>query len=236
MGSPIGGISQTDTELGRKLLQSMSSGSGQVPPTAEQMQSMITNNPAIVNYGGEQTTRPTTPQGAYNTTVNNDLLPQVGNFNFTQPNAPYWGTYTQPMNINPSQTPAPEAAPSTATSTNNAGPLPPQYVQPLRNPFAYTGIVSEFSDGLGQIYESPELNGVTSSTGSTTGSTTKKEYGFDNPAPLPNYSMYIPPSMMPNVNAYLSNPSSLLSTMQNAGIQSAGAGRFSNLLSPNTQG
>lgn len=201
MGSPIGEF--TNTELGRQLLESMRSGSGQVP-------------------------LPTTPQGAYNTTVNNDLLPQVGNFNFTQPNAPYWGRYTQPMNINPSQTSAPEVAPSMSTSTNNAGPLSPTANRILYQPQS-GGIASAmYAQQEQQSQQAQEAQQAQNATNQN------KEYGFDNPAPLPNYPMYIPPSMMPNVNAYLSNPSSLLSTMQNAGIQSAGAGRFSNLLSPNT--
>jgi hypothetical protein len=59
---------------------------------------------------------------------------------------------------------------------------------------------------------------------------------FDNPSALPNYAMYIPPSQMPDINAYLQNPNSLLGALQSAGVPSAGAGRFSNLLSTNTKG
>jgi hypothetical protein len=59
---------------------------------------------------------------------------------------------------------------------------------------------------------------------------------FKNPSPLPNYSMYIPPEQMPDINAYLQNPNSLLGALQSAGVPSAGAGRFSNLLSTNTTG
>ena len=59
---------------------------------------------------------------------------------------------------------------------------------------------------------------------------------FENPSPLPNYSMYIAPEQMPNINAYLNSPNSLLGTVQNSGLPSSGAGRFSNLLSTNTTG
>ncbi len=62
------------------------------------------------------------------------------------------------------------------------------------------------------------------------------EDSFNNPSPLPNYSMYIAPEQMPNINAYLQNPNSLLGAMQESGVPSAGAGRFSNLLSTNTTG
>jgi hypothetical protein len=41
---------------------------------------------------------------------------------------------------------------------------------------------------------------------------------------------------MPNINAYLQNPNSLLGAMQSSGMPSSGAGRFSNLLSTNTKG
>jgi len=57
---------------------------------------------------------------------------------------------------------------------------------------------------------------------------------FDNPSQLPNYSMYIPPEQMPDINAYLQSPNSLLGALQDAGVPMAGAGRFSNLLSTNT--
>jgi hypothetical protein len=69
-----------------------------------------------------------------------------------------------------------------------------------------------------------------------TTSTDPNQESFDNPSPLPNYSMYIAPEQMPNINAYLQNPNSLLGALQSAGVPSAGAGRFSNLLSTNTTG
>ena len=49
---------------------------------------------------------------------------------------------------------------------------------------------------------------------------------FENPSSLPLYSMYIPPSVMPNVNAYLQSPASLLGAMQNANITPQGAGQY----------
>ena len=65
---------------------------------------------------------------------------------------------------------------------------------------------------------------------------TDNKGSFENPSPLPSYVMYIPPKQMPNINAYLQNPNSLLGAMQDTGVPSAGAGRFSNLLSTNTTG
>lgn len=135
----------------------------------------------LTNQGATQTpqtptyTMPTYQGGGYTTT-------QGDNFNYTTPNAPYWGTYTEPMNINP-------------TNTTLAGTL-----QNMRG---------QYSD-------------PTSS--------------FNNPSRLPNYSMYIAPEQMPNINAYLQNPNSLLGAMQSSGMPSSGAGRFSNLLSTNTKG
>ena len=93
-------------------------------------------------------------------------------FNQTTPTSPYWGTYTEPMNINP-------------------------VIQ-------------------------PELTKVKKKAKSPQDS-------FDNPAPLPNYTMYVAPDQMPDVNAYLYSPNSLLGAMQDAGITSSGAGRYANL-------
>jgi len=123
-----------------------------------------------------QFTMPTYSNGGYTTT-------QGDNFNYTTPNAPYFGSYTLPMDINAPQTFVP---------------------QPVKK-----------------------------------GKKTKDEIAkesFENPSPLPNYSMYIPPEMMPNINAYLNSPNSLLGAMQDSGLPSSGAGRFSNLLSTNTTG
>jgi hypothetical protein len=130
------------------------------------------------NQGATQAptyTMPTYQGGGY-TTMQGD------NFNYTTPDAPYWGTYTEPMNINPTNT--------TLTGT-------------LKN-----------------------MRGKSSDPTSS----------FNNPSPLPNYSMYIAPEQMPNINAYLQNPNSLLGAMQSSGMPSSGAGRFSNLLSTNTKG
>ena len=101
------------------------------------------------------------------------------NFNYVPTTQPYWGSYTEPMNINP-------VAQATNVKTDKRGKT------------------------------------VTQSSKKTSQSS------FDNPSPLPNYSMYIPPEQMPDVNAYLVNPNSLLGAMQSAGVQSSGAGRFSN--------
>ena len=49
---------------------------------------------------------------------------------------------------------------------------------------------------------------------------------FENPSTLPLYSMYIPPSSMPNINAYLQSPASLLGAMQSANVAPQGAGQY----------
>lgn len=95
-------------------------------------------------------------------------------FNQTTPTSPYWGTYTEPMNINLAIQPAPVTEKNTSQKQ-------------------------------------------------------KDKSSFDNPSPLPNYAMYVAPSQMPDVNAYLYSPNSLLGAMQDAGITSSGAGRYANL-------
>jgi hypothetical protein len=52
------------------------------------------------------------------------------------------------------------------------------------------------------------------------------ETSFENPSALPLYSMYIPPSFMPNINSYLQSPTSLLGAMQNANVAPQGAGQY----------
>lgn len=109
----------------------------------------------------------------------NDYNTSLGQyFNQTTPTSPYWGSYTEPMNINPNRVPVP-------------------------------------------------------TTGKKQSEKAKAKASFDNPSPLPNYAMYIAPDQMPDVNAYLYSPNSLLGAMQDAGITSSGAGRFANLLSTN---
>lgn len=110
----------------------------------------------------------------------NDYNTKLGQyFNQTTPTSPYWGTYTEPMNINP--------------------PMP---------------VSSTTTDKNGHVVKTNTKDKSTSS--------------FDNPSPLPNYSMYIAPSQMPDINAYLANPNSLLGAMQDAGLNSSGAGRYAN--------
>jgi hypothetical protein len=136
----------------------------------------------LTNQGATQAptyTMPTYQGGGYTTT-------QGDNFNYTTPDAPYWGTYTAPMNINP------------------ITPQQPKY------------------DSRGRLITPFKK------------SSRSPEESFNNPSPLPNYSMYIAPEQMPNINAYLQNPNSLLGAMQSSGMPSSGAGRFSNLLSTNT--
>ncbi len=54
----------------------------------------------------------------------------------------------------------------------------------------------------------------------------KNLQSFENPSALPLYSMYIPPSSMPNINAYLQSPTSLLGAMQSANVAPQGAGQY----------
>lgn len=49
---------------------------------------------------------------------------------------------------------------------------------------------------------------------------------FENPSALPLYSMYIPPSSMPNINAYLQSPTSLLGATQSANVAPQGVGQY----------
>jgi hypothetical protein len=167
----------------------------------------------------QQFTMPTYQGGGYTTT-------QGDNFNYTTPDAPYAGTYTAPVNIN-----APRAAETTPTRSSN--PFQMQsggqvYYDPAKGQY-YTQNTSilpfMFGNSSGRSYIGSSPRGSSSAEGS-----------FENPSPLPNYSMYIAPEQMPNINAYLNNPNSLLSAMQSSGVPSAGAGRFSNLLSTNTKG
>ena len=117
-------------------------------------------------------------------------------FNQTTPTSPYWGTYTESMNINPNRV----SVPTQSTSKESSNPV--------------------------LLYPS-SLNYNNSSTKKS--EKQKAQESFDNPSPLPNYSMYIAPDQMPDVNAYLYSPNSLLGAMQNAGITSSGAGRYANL-------
>lgn len=165
---------------------------------------------------------PTYQGNGYKTTQGNE-------FNYTTPKAPFWGTYTAPININPPQA---ETTPTKSTSSNPfsslAGPAGgPVYYDATRGEY-YTQSYSPLS-----VFSAPgsSINGRTYIGTSPTGSKTSSSSSFDNPSPLPNYSMYIPPSQMPDVNAYLGDPNSLLSSFRNAGVPISGAGRFSNLLS-----
>jgi len=174
-------------------------------------------NQGATQEAAPQFTMPTYQGGGYTTT-------QGQNFNYTTPDAPYAGMYTAPVNIN-----APKAAETTPT--------------PPANPFQSGGAVF-YDPAKGQYYTQntgvlPFMFGGTMMGGSGgsrnyIGSSPQGSSGaggsFENPSPLPNYSMYIAPEQMPDINAYLNNPNSLLSAMQNAGVPSAGAGRFSNLL------
>jgi hypothetical protein len=141
----------------------------------------LSNQSAAQN--AQQFTMPTYQGGGYTTT-------QGDNFNYTTPNAPYWGTYTAPLNIN---------------STNT-------------------------------VAEQPQYNSRGKLITKSKSSAKSPEDSFNNPSPLPNYAMYIAPAQMPDINAYLASPNSLLGAMQDAGVPSSGAGRFSNLLSTNTKG
>lgn len=163
----------------------------------------------------QQFTMPTYQGGGYTTT-------QGQNFNYTTPDAPYAGTYTAPININTSNV----AQKSTPTKK-----------------YGGSGGQVYYDPQNGQYYtQAPSLMGSMSGTKNYIGSSLNNDGArdaddsFKNPSPLPNYSMYIAPEQMPNINAYLNNPDSLLSAMQSSGVPSAGAGRFSNLLSTNTKG
>jgi hypothetical protein len=161
----------------------------------------------LVNQGATQNatqapnyTMPTYQGGGVATT-------QGQNFNQTTNLAPYWGTYTAPVNINPSNT---------------------------RPTMTYGGQPQLQLDGFGRpVSQSSYMNGGGNYTNKNR-STDSNQSSFDNPSSLPNYSMYIAPEHMPDINAYLQNPNSLLGALQSSGVPSAGAGRYSNLLSTNT--
>lgn len=179
----------------------------------------------LVNKGATQNatqapqyTMPTYQGGGYTTT-------QGDNFNYTTPNAPYAGTYTAPMNINPTNTA--KTTPSTKSNPFNKGGQ--VYYDPEKGQY-YTQDNSLVSVMFGGNTNGRSYMGSSPTESSGSGSS------FDNPSALPNYAMYIPPSQMPDINAYLQNPNSLLGALQSAGVPSAGAGRFSNLLSTNTKG
>jgi hypothetical protein len=144
---------------------------------------------------------------------------QGKNFNQTTNVAPYWGTYTAPVNINPANTAQTTQAAPENTYQGSGGQV---YYDPQKGQY-YTQTPTVWGFGGEKNYIGSSLKGSSDSGGS-----------FDNPSPLPNYSMYIPPEHMPDINAYLQNPNSLLGALQSSGVPSAGAGRYSNLLSTNT--
>lgn len=180
----------------------------------------LSNQGATQN--AQQFTMPTYQGGGYTTT-------QGQNFNYTTPDAPYAGMYTAPININPPRaketTPTPPAA-----NPFQMQPSGQVYYDPAKGQY-YTQNINPMSS-FGSMQGVGDRNYIGSSPRGSSGA----EGSFENPSPLPNYSMYIAPEQMPNINAYLNNPNSLLSAMQDAGVPSAGAGRFSNLLSTNTTG
>lgn len=135
----------------------------------------------------------------------NDYNTNLGQyFNQTTPTSPYWGSYTQPINLNP---PAPAAVTPTATPTPKT---------------------KTTYDAFG----GPVTRAETVSNGRVVKEDKNKDEG--KAGVLPDYSMYLAPNQMPDVNAYLYSPNSLLGAMQSAGVPMAGAGRFANLLSTNT--
>lgn len=166
----------------------------------------------LINQSAMQNANlPTYQQGGVATTVGQ-------NFNQTTNTAPYWGTYTAPVNINPSNT-----AQTTQTPTNTyRGSGGQVYYDAEKGQYYTLG---------GNGFFNNERNYIGSSLKKSTDS---NQSSFDNPSPLPSYSMYIPPEQMPDINAYLANPNSLLGAMQSSGVPMAGAGRFSNLLSTNS--
>jgi hypothetical protein len=169
----------------------------------------------------QQFTMPTYQGGGYTTT-------QGDNFNYTTPDAPYAGMYTAPVNINAPRaketTPTPPANPFQSGGAVFYDPAKGQYYTQNTSPLNYM-----FGGGM-------QGRGDRNYIGSSPRGSSGAEGSFENPSPLPNYSMYIAPEQMPDINAYLNNPNSLLSAMQSSGVPSAGAGRFSNLLSTNTTG
>jgi hypothetical protein len=155
----------------------------------------------------------TTSNNGYNTTLGN-------NFNYTTPTTPYWGTY-----IAPKAPPAPVPV-TTKKSNNNSG----------GGREGGQGGQVYYDARTGQYYtQNPTVWGTNNGTKNYIG-TSPTGKNKDNPADavLQDYGTYIPPEMMPDVNASLLNPNALLGAMQSAGIPMAGAGRFANLLSTNT--
>jgi hypothetical protein len=173
----------------------------------------LTNQSATQN-ATQQNIMPTYQSGGVATT-------QGQNFNQTTNVAPYWGEYTAPVNINASNTAPTTKAPEN-TYKGSGGQV---YFDPVKGQY-YTQNNTGGYFGMGNTqknYIGSSLKGSGNSGSS-----------FDNPSPLPNYSMYIAPEHMPDINAYLQNPNSLLSALQSSGVPSSGAGRYSNLLSTNT--
>ena len=145
---------------------------------------------------------------------------QGQNFNQTTNVAPYWGGYTAPVNINASNTAQTTQAPEN-TYRGSGGQV---YYDPQKGQY-YTQNAGVWGGS----------NGTKNYIGSSLkGSGDSNQDSFNNPSPLPSYSMYIAPEHMPDINAYLQNPNSLLGALQSSGVPSAGAGRYSNLLSTNT--
>lgn len=177
----------------------------------------------LANQGATQNATQSSP---YNipTYQGGGVATTVGqNFNQTTNTAPYWGTYTAPLNINPTN-----VAQTTQTPTNTyKGSGGQVFYDPQKGQY-YTKNAGNWN-GFG--FGEGSRNYIGSSL---KGSGDSNQSSFDNPSPLPSYSMYIPPEQMPNINAYLANPNSLLGAMQESGVPMAGAGRFSNLLSTNS--
>jgi hypothetical protein len=163
------------------------------------------------------------PQGGGYTTTAGE------NFNYTTPNAPYWGTYVD--SVQPTST--------SQTSSNSQE----NDFNDFNNVFGNKGGQVFYDPQRGQYYtQNTSPMGYMFGGGNRNyiGSSKKghKESGdsFDNQTIIPSYSTYIPPSEMPNINAYLGDPNSLLGAMKDAGVPIAGAGRYASLLSTNTKG
>lgn len=152
----------------------------------------------------------------------NDYNTTLGNyFNQTTPTSPYWGSYTQPLNINPTNTtPAKQTTSTSSPMGTHGGGSGAVFYDANKGQYYTLGARAlGINGGSGaKQYIGTSLNDSSNSGGGS----------FKNPSPLPNYSMYIAPSQMPDINAYLANPNSLLGAMQSAGVPITGAGRFSN--------
>jgi hypothetical protein len=164
----------------------------------------------------------------------NDYNTTLGNyFNQTTPTSPYWGSYTQPLNINPTNTtPAKQTTSTSSPMGTHGGGSGEVFYDANKGQYYTLGPRALGIDGgsgakqyIGTSLNDSSNNSDSSNSGGGS---------FKNPSPLPNYSMYTPPEQMPDINAYLYSPNSLLGAMQNSGIPIAGAGRFANLLSTNT--